>query len=524
MGTWLRPSSRLIAVGFLLAALMGSFGLTGLLSTTVGAAIPERYDFGTPALTDIWVDPVNGSDQADGRTRATAFLTLDLAWRQIPMDSEFTTTGFRILITPGTVAANAAPSYWEARLGTAEFPVIIQAADGPGSVFLPNINAANVRYLYLIDLHLVGEGGDVFHCERCDYLLLRRLTIIGGDPATGSVQEAVKINQSRHIYIEESNISGAWDNAVDLMAVQYGHIVASTIHAAGDWCLYVKGGSAYIRIEANRVFNCGTGGITAGQGSGLEFMETPWVHHEAYDIKIVNNVVHDTEGAGLGVNGGYNVLLAFNTLYRVGARSHALEIVHGTRSCDGNVKACAERIAVGGWGVTNEGGQWIPNRTVFVFNNVIYNPTGYQTNWQHLMVAGPRTPPEGSNVPVPALADANLVIRGNVIWNGPGGHPLGIEEDEAGCRPWNSTCNEGQLRAENAINTVEPLLIDPDNGDFRPQPGGPLVALQAVVTPDFTWDDAPSQPATPVGMLSNTVTHDRNGVERGAQGPPGAYR
>ena len=64
-----------------------------------------------------------------------------------------------------------------------------------------------------------------------------------------------------------------------------------------------------------------------GQGTGLQFMTAPWLHYEAYGIRVVNNIVHDTEGAGLGVNGGYNVLIAWNTLYRVGRRSH----VHRSR-------------------------------------------------------------------------------------------------------------------------------------------------------------------------------------------------
>jgi hypothetical protein len=47
-------------------------------------------------------------------------------------------------------------------------------------------------------------------------------------------------------------------------------------------------------------------------------MRTPWLHYEAYDIKVYNNVFHDIRGAGLSVSGGYNILMAYNTLYRVG--------------------------------------------------------------------------------------------------------------------------------------------------------------------------------------------------------------
>jgi hypothetical protein len=68
--------------------------------------------------------------------------------------------------------------------------------------------------------------------------------------------------------------------------------------------MYTKGGSAYLSVADNEFFGCGTGGFTTGQGTGFEFMSSPWLHYEAYGVTVVNNVVHDVEGAGLGVNGG----------------------------------------------------------------------------------------------------------------------------------------------------------------------------------------------------------------------------
>ena len=136
------------------------------------------------------------------------------------------------------------------------------------------------------------------------------------------------------MYIEGCDISGAWDNAVDMVAVQYGHILGSRLHSAG-WCVYQKGGSAYHLVAGNEIFDCGESGYAAGQGTGFEYMVPPWIRYEAYDIKVVNNVIRDVYGAGLGVYGGYDILAAHNTLTRVGARSHAIEIKFGSRSCDG---------------------------------------------------------------------------------------------------------------------------------------------------------------------------------------------
>lgn len=117
------------------------------------------------------------------------------------------------------------------------------------------------------------------------------------------------------------------------------------------------------------------------QSTGFEFMTPPWLQYEAYDIKVgwrrwlpvaalanamarhtrvlllpahlasmplflphphpqfINNIIHDIEGAGFGVWGCYDCMLAYNTLVRVGSRSQVIEIVFGERSCDGEQEA-----------------------------------------------------------------------------------------------------------------------------------------------------------------------------------------
>lgn len=64
------------------------------------------------------------------------------------------------------------------------------------------------------------------------------------------------------------------------------------------------------------VHKCGQAGLRVGQGTGFEFMVNPWLQYEAYGMKMTNNVIYDVWGAGLGVVGGYSVLVAHNSLYR----------------------------------------------------------------------------------------------------------------------------------------------------------------------------------------------------------------
>jgi Right handed beta helix region len=459
---------------------------------------------GAPAFNQIWVDPAAGNDGNSGASRAVAVRTLSEAWRRVPINVDLL-TGFQINLTSGTYPESAVPIYWESRHGTQSAPVVLKAIDGDGTARLPSMNVYDCRHLYLLGLDISSGGGDVLHLDSCSQILVRGTTIRGvGDISSyAAPQETLKVNQSQYIYLENCDISGAWDNAVDFVAVQYGHVVGSRIHRSGDWAMYAKGGSASLIVAGNEFYDAGTGGFTAGQGTGFEFMVSPWLQYEAYDIRFINNVVHDTQGAGFGVNGGYNILMAYNTLYRVGSRSHVIEVGFGSRGCDGNQAACRSYLAQGGWGTAVVGGdEPIPNRNVFIYDNVVSNPDGYASQWQQFAVAEPRTASVGSNIPSPARADTNLQIRGNVIWNGPADHPLGISQPALAA----------DVVAYNAINTVRPVLVDPAHGNFAV--AASVVVPAALAIPDFTWSDAPTRPAPPVGRLSNAVAYAFSGAPR----------
>ncbi|MCX7432470.1 MAG: right-handed parallel beta-helix repeat-containing protein [Planctomycetia bacterium] len=471
---------------------------------------------GAPAFNQIWVDPAAGNDGSSGASRAVAVRTLSEAWRRVPINVNLT-TGFQINLTSGTYPESAVPIYWESRHGTQSAPVILKAIDGVGTARLPNMNVYDCRHLYILGLDISSGGGDVLHLDSCSNVLLRDTTIRGlGEIASYAVpQETLKVNQSQYIYVEHCDISGAWDNAVDFVSVQYGHVVGSRIHRSGDWAMYAKGGSASLTVAGNEFYDAGTGGFTAGQGTGFEFMVSPWLQYEAYDITFIDNVVHDTQGAGFGVNGGSNILMARNTLYRVGSRSHVIEVGFGSRACDGNQAACRAYLAQGGWGTAVVGGdEPIPNRDVFIYDNVVYNPDGYVSQWQQFAVAMPRTPSVGSNIPTPARADTNLQIRGNWIWNGPADHPLGIEQ----------TTLAADVLAGNSINTVRPVLADPARGDYSLAPGvvSPVasVGLPSVLPPapapsprlTATFRVVAATTARPVTTLTVTFNRAVRGV------------
>lgn len=439
-------------------------------------ALPTRFDpaitTGPPADAAVtWVDPRAGDDAADG-TRSRPVRTVTEAWRRIPQSVQLSRPHW-IQLLPGTYAPGTLPHYWEQRYGSTAAPIVLNAAEGPGTAVLAaDINAFDIRHMQILGLD-ISTAGDAFHCERCSQVQLRRMRL----DSRGAGRETVKVNQSDHFVISDSDISGAEDNAVDFVAVAHSAVTGNRIHAAQDWCIYVKGGSAYATVAGNEIFDCGTGGFTAGQGTGFEFMEAPWLRYEAYGVTAVDNIIHDTDGAGLGVNGGYNIVMAFNTLYRVGARSHTVEFVHGSRSCDGDAARCAANRDRGGWGGPDVEGQWIPSKHVAFVNNVVLNPAGYASRWAHLQVAEPTTAPEGAGVPNPSRADEDLVLRGNVFSNGTSAMDTGLADP-------------AEFLAANLVNTLIPDLVDPQAGDFRPVPGGTLASLPSVAIPMHSWGDS----------------------------------
>jgi hypothetical protein len=387
-----------------------------------------------------------GSDSAAGTSRAP-LRTLGEAWGRIPQGSSGSWT---LRLAPGSYRRGA-PVYWENRSGRIRI-------EGRGRVNLPTMNVYRVRGLTVRNVRLSGDG-DVFHCEQCNSVTLDRVTIRAGES-----QEAVKLNQSTRMEVRNSDIRGGQDNAFDAVAVQGLRLTGNRIGGAGDWCAYAKGGSSEVVVKGNLFSRCGTGGFSAGQGTGLQWMTPPYFHYEARGVLVEGNSVRDVEGAAFGVQGGFNVLVRDNLAMNVGSRSHVLEVGYGSRSCDGapgdeGRERCGDFISQGAWGTArvDDGENFvrIPNRHVYLYDNVILNEAA--SRWQVFQVPGeaPAQWQLGSNVPAGARADSDLRIAGNIIWDGGPGHPLGLGEE--GC-PAGSSCAPEPVREGNAINTRRPEL------------------------------------------------------------------
>lgn len=433
----------------------------------------------------IHVDPVRGNDAGPG-TRSRPLRTLTAAWNRLPAVASGRTV---IELAPGDYR-DKSPVYWENHSGRTGAPILIRSRSMRRPARLPSVNVFGVAHLEFRGVRFTG-GGDVIHCERCENFTLRSVTAVGR-----GAQETVKINQSRRVRILDSTIGGAGDNAIDFVAVEHGVIAGNRISRAQDWCAYAKGGSVDIRVTGNVFERCGTGGFTAGQGTGFQFMVAPWLQYEAVGVVVTGNTVKDTDGAAFGVQGGFNVLIADNVATRVGRRSHVIEATYGGHSCDGRPgdegrERCARYLAAGGWGTTavDDGDNYarIGNRHVYLVGNVIHNPAPYRSRWQQLEVPADLGPQPGTNVPAGISAASDLRLLGNVIWNGGPEMPLG---GDGGCRPANPTCNPAQLESENLINRRRPALAGRRGG--RLAKSGWTAAWKPYAVPPPRWDDLPA--------------------------------
>jgi hypothetical protein len=531
-----------------------------ILSISYGISIlnaqqfdPQYYNIGSPVLNNIWVDPVNGNDTNSGSTRSLALKTISAAWNHLPGIT--TSTGYKIELVAGNYTYrdqetnNIVGLYLDEKHGSYNYPIIIESVDGPlKAVILSSFDFRDVAYVYLIGLDFQVDassdgGGNTVHFASADHILLRRCKISGFDGVTRKAQETLKVNQTSHIFVEDCEIFGAFWFALDYVGVQYGHIQNCKIHDASEDCLLLKGGSSQIRIEGCTIYNADRFGISAGQGAGFDFLVNPWLHYEAYDLKFINNIIHNTQYAGAAVLGGYNVLVAYNTFYRVGIDKEGdrtlMTFNLGQRGCDGaEPETCSVHHNAGGWSP----GLWssppipngteidcIPNRNVYVYNNVFYNPLNDSTIGNHIEVRAPYDASDLSsiflqtcNLPDPVLSDDNLRIRGNLIWNGSAAKEIGINE-ETGCQDMNQNCNKTQLQKDNIINSFEPALIQPDGGNFHPVKNGNLFNAKTFSIPDFSGDDIPKRPQPPAGNLVNTINRDYDNLPRTSYNPPGAF-
>lgn len=520
-----------------------------LLFSTIPAVTqsldPRAWDIGEPGpFVDVYVSPT-GSDANNGLTRQTPLRHLHTAWLRMT-DTLLANSGYRINLMNGDHTCDVpdcAPILTQTIPATRQHPIIIRAADGAGSAtVVGGLTLQNASNVYLMDFSIRSIPGQkppsevllgVFSGEN---ILLRNLRLIAPDPAqypsNSDVDAGIGILSTTNVHVEQCTLQGQSENGVVVVGSQNVELLKNDIAQSRGWGIMAFAGTAYFKAEANIVRDCWRG-ISLGSASIFSFLTAPWVHYEIYDARVVNNLIHDIVNTPVSVGGGYNVLIAWNTFYHIAFdetnAAPLFQAIHGSRSCD-NDSLCTDYLALGGWGadsITRQPAP-IPNRNIYLYNNIFYNPLPTQTLVSHVAVDAPIETTEGTNIPSPSRADQNVRIKGNVIWNGGSGQHgilmmVSADGREPGCDPQNIDCNEIQLKQDNSINEFEPELIDPSKGNYAPKPGGNLISARTFIAADFSWIDVPTNPSVPSGSISNGTPLDFSGGHRPAANSPGAF-
>ena len=337
--------------------------------------------------------------------------------------------GVTVYVAPGTYEGGL---YLTELQGTPDAPIVIAGADPEDPPVIEGggnaMHLVNARHVELRDLVLRGassnglnidDGGD--YATPAHNITLRRLRVEDIGPEGN--RDGIKLSGVNDFRVIDCTIE-RWGDAgqgIDMVGCHRGMIEGCTFRyepglptTAG---VQAKGGSSEIIVRNNRFEYAGGRAVNIGGSTGLQFFRPEPQGHEARDITVEGNVFIGSMApvAFVGCDGA---TFRFNTVYL--PERWALRILQETR----------------------EPGFVASRRGVFEDNIVVFRSDAWAAGGVNI---GPETAPEtfsfARNVWY-CVDDPRL------------GPNLPTEEQDG-------------------IVGVDPLLIDPEGGDFSLRPGSP---------------------------------------------------
>jgi hypothetical protein len=414
----------------------------------------------------FWVDAAHGNDSRNGQEPGTAFKTVAAAWRAT-LTPGLAGRKLQVNFLPGR---HLSPHWLPGRADGSGASTILHSVEPRQAIIEGGLNIKGAAHLELRGLTLAAGGGfryhndNVLHLEACSDVAIQGCRMLGTPDV---IKEVVKINQSARLLIADNEIAGCNQAAVDLMACQYAEVLDNQVHNARTWGVYDKGGSAYVRIAGNDVYDCGFG-ISTGEGSGLQYLVPPFLQYESYGAQVFNNFLRNIKGTALCAQGALNAAFAHNWIKDAawGETGYTfIAVRYGDRKCstEADIARCRELLAAGAWGSdVSQLGVPIPCENLFFYNNRFSNEQ--PTRGGIIAVAGKRkavlNPAQGLRA---IYADKNLKVAGNVFWN-PGQPLLGTEhwgapdeEPVHGAQPGHPSASPKLIKDRNKINAVDPF-------------------------------------------------------------------
>lgn len=234
--------------------------------------------------------------------------------------------------------------------------IVLRAADGEvevdgaGKAF-EVVLISNRSYVAIEGISFHGAQDNVFHIGTdASYVVVRGCKVYGA----GGGGDAIKVNGSDHIYIENCDCSDAGDELIDFMACGYCVSRGNFMHdqKKGQTATFAKGGCHFIMFEKNVVHGIrGAHAIMLGGDSGANLFNPKFPDIECESMIVRNNVIVDCDDSAIEVRGCRNGWVYNNTVIGCGT-TFALVAVRP--------------------GCTNSGGESFSSN-ISIFNNLFWN-------------------------------------------------------------------------------------------------------------------------------------------------------
>lgn len=380
-------------------------------------------------LDTVWVSAERGDDGTADGSWDNPFATLEAALGAAQ-------PGDDVRLEAGTYAAD---NWVEGLQGTASNPIHVGGAStvpaempviqGGGE----GLHLVDPRYVVLENLIVRGassnginidDGGD--YSTPAEYVVLRNVTI--EDVGSGGNNDCLKLSGLDRFYVLESDFArcgaiGSEGSGIDMVGCHDGAIVGNTFDTMGANAVQAKGGTARIAIARNLVTNGGARAFNLGGSTDLPYFRPLGADYEARDLWAFSNVIVGGEAA-IAFVGCDGCLAANNTILDPGR--WVVRILQ--ESVDGFVPCRNGR---------------------FVNNLVVYSSAVISTE----VNVGPDTSPDTFTF----------------------SHNLWFDADAPGSAPDLPVAEDGSVLAD-------PLLVDPDGGNYEPGAGSPALGAGTGVT------------------------------------------
>jgi Ca2+-binding RTX toxin-like protein len=275
----------------------------------------------------IWVS-VDGHDNNVGSE--------DAPLQSIQLAIDRATPGTAILIKPGDYSANVE---FQNIQGTADRPIWLAAAEGPGSVTITAANSAQSVVtiqgednIVIRDLTLVGGANGIqINQSGNNFTDTVSNIVIQGNTIIDATFDGIKVGQTTNLQILNNVVNGAGDQGIDTLGVVNAVIDGNEImNVTGSSGLFVKGGSSNVLITNNYIHDITTGdGLLVGGNTSAENFN-PGTNYEAKNVVVTGNVVEDAFKRPLTVLGAQDVDIYGNFFGSMPSNAHLVLVGRGS--------------------------------------------------------------------------------------------------------------------------------------------------------------------------------------------------